>query len=197
MNGAQYENQQSTQPEADQAQSTGYGQAPERNLYPGRGYEAAAPGTTQRKSPITATILSCLPGLGQVYVGYYQQGFINILVVASTIAFLSSNAVRGMEPFFGVFLAFFWIFNMIDANRRAHHYNRAMAGLGGEDVPDDFKLPKGGGSLFGGVALVVIGIIFILDLNFDVSMAWIEDWWPVVLVAFGANLIYKARRKAE
>ncbi len=200
MNGAEYESQQSTQTEAGQEQSPGnqgYGQPPNPNLNPGRAYDQAGQSSGQRKSPILATILSSMPGLGQVYVGYYQQGFINILVVAGTIAALSSGGIRGMEPFLGVFLSFFWIFNMIDANRRAHHYNRAMAGLGGEEVPDGFKLPSAGGSLFGGVALVVIGILFILDLNFDVSMNWIEDWWPLLLVVFGARLIYKARQKAE
>ncbi|MDX2473829.1 MAG: DUF5668 domain-containing protein, partial [Candidatus Krumholzibacteria bacterium] len=113
------------------------------------------------------------------------------------IAALASGAIRGMEPFVGVFLAFFWIFNMIDANRRALHYNQVKAGLGGEEVPDGFKMPTAGGSMFGGVVLVIIGVLFILDLNFDISLSWIKDWWPVLLVAFGGNLIYQARRKAE
>ena len=200
MNGAQYENQQSTQTEANQGQSPGnqgYAPPPNPNLYPGRASDPAGRYSGQRKSPVLATMLSAMPGLGQVYVGYYQQGFINILVVASCIAALNSNISRGLEPFLGVFLAFFWIFNMIDANRRAHHYNRSVEGLGGEEVPDDFKLPRSGGSLFGGVALVVIGLLFILDLNFNVSMAWVENWWPLLVVAFGANLIYKARQKAK
>ena len=149
------------------------------------------------KSPALATWLSCMPGLGQVYVGYYQQGFINIVVVASSITVLASNMINGLEPFMGVFLAFFWIFNMIDANRRAQHYNNVKAGGGGEEVPDGFKLPGTGGSLFGGVVLVVFGVLFILDLNFGISLAWLQDWWPLALVAFGINLIYKARKNAE
>ena len=200
MNGAEYESQQSTQTEAGQEQSPGnqgYGQPPNPNLNPGRAYDPAGRKSGQHKSPALATMLSSMPGLGQVYVGYYQQGFINIMVAASCIAALSSNVSRGLEPFLGVFLAFFWIFNMIDANRRAHHYNRVAEGQGGEEVPDDFKMPSSGGSLFGGVALVVIGLLFILDLNFNVSMNWIEDWWPLILVAFGARLIYKARQKAQ
>ena len=194
MNGAQYENQQENQQQSGQDQgSTGYGQ----RAYPGQSYEQMPRHNRQTKSPVLASILSCMPGVGQVYVGYYQQGFINMLVVASTIAALASGSFHGMEPFFGVFLAFFWIFNMIDANRRAVHYNRVSEGLGGEDVPEDFKLPGVGGSLFAGSALVIIGVLFILDLNFDVSLSWVKDWWPVGLIAFGGNLIYKARQKAE
>ena len=81
-----------------------------------------------------------MPGLGQIYVGYYQQGFINMAVVAITITLLSSGA-RGAEPLFGLFLAFFWLYNMIDANRRAHHYNRVIDGLGGENVPGGIPRP--------------------------------------------------------
>ncbi len=191
MNGAQFENQQEQHPEAPQAP-----QAPQAP-YPGQTYGQDPQRRTARKSPALASILSCMPGLGQVYVGYYQQGFTNILIVAGCIAALASGAIRGMEPFVGVFLAFFWIFNMIDANRRALHYNQVKAGLGGEEVPDGFKMPTSGGSMFGGVVLVIIGVLFIMDLNFDISLSWIKDWWPILLVAFGGNLIYQARRKAE
>jgi hypothetical protein len=189
MNGAQYENTQGY--EQDAAASA----EPPRTPPPYA--PTSAPRPLPRKSPALATILSLMPGLGQVYVGYYKQGFINITVVAATIALLSSGDFSGMEPFFGPFLAFFWIFNMIDANRRAHHVNRAAAGLGGEDVPEDFKLPGLGGSMFGGVLLIVIGTLFILDLNFGVSLAWIKDWWPLILIVFGVRLVVQARRGAE
>jgi hypothetical protein len=142
-----------------------------------------------------ATMLSLMPGLGQIYVGYYQQGFINIAVVAGIITLLASSAIRGAEPFFGVFLAFYWIYQMIDANRRAHHYNQVMAGLGGEKVPEGFEMPTTRGSLLGGGVLIVLGILFILDLNFDVSMEWVENWWPLILVLAGVNLVYKAMKK--
>ncbi len=183
MNGAPYENQQSTQ-------------QPNPAPYPGQPYDQPARRPDLHKSPILAMFLSCMPGLGQVYVGYYQQGFTHIVIAAGTIAMLASSVANGMEPFFGVCLAFFWIFNMIDANRRAHHYNRIADGLGGEEVPEDFKLPGLGGSMFGGLVLVVVGVLIVLDLNFDVSLAWVQDWWPLALIALGGNLIYKARRKA-
>ncbi|MBE0567831.1 MAG: hypothetical protein IH621_17890 [Krumholzibacteria bacterium] len=148
-----------------------------------------------RKSPALATWLSLMPGLGQIYVGYYQQGFIHLAVVATTITILSMGA-RGAEPLFGLFLAFFWLYNMIDANRRAHHYNRVLEGLGGETVPEDFQLPGARGSLPAGVILVVVGVLFLLDLNTDFSLAWLEDWWPLFLIGGGVWLIVKARRQA-
>jgi len=196
MNGAQNEQQQGTYQDAQINQGSGIPPQGQPGAY-GAGYEIKATPNFNRKSPLVAALLSCMPGLGQIYVGYYQQGFINMFVVAGTIAILASPFMRGAEPFFGVFLSFFWIFQMIDANRRAHHYNRVMAGLGGEDVPNGFSMPTTKGSMLGGAVLIIIGILFIMDLNFDVSMQWVENWWPLILVLVGVNLIFKARKKAD
>lgn len=196
MNGAQNDTQQGTYQDAQINQGPGNQQQGQPGAF-GAGYGAQPKPNIRRKSPAMATWLSCMPGLGQIYVGYYQQGFINMFVVAGTIAILSSTFMRGAEPFFGVFLSFFWIFQMIDANRRAHHYNRVMEGLGGEDVPDGFSMPTTKGSMMGGSVLVVLGTLFILDLNFGISMEWIENWWPLILVLVGVNLIYKARKNAD
>lgn len=155
------------------------------------------PAIVNRKSPALATVLSSLPGLGQIYVGYYQQGFINIMIAASIIAILSSTGGNGLEPFFGVFLAFFWLFNMIDANRRAMHFNRVAAGLGGEEIPDGFSIPGTGGSLAGGALLIVVGLLLFLNSKFDMSMEWLEEWWPLALVAGGVWLMVKARQQRD
>jgi hypothetical protein len=145
------------------------------------------------KSQVLATVLSMMPGLGQIYVGYYQQGFIFVLIPASIIALLASGSANGLEPLLGMFIAFFWVFNMIDANRRALHYNRCLDGLGAEGIPEDFKMPGAKGSIPAGIILMALGLLIILDLNFGVSMDWIEDWWPLALVAFGGYLVFKAR----
>jgi hypothetical protein len=196
MNGAQNEQQQGTYQEAQINQEPGVPPQGQPGPY-GAGYGTQAKPNYNRKSPAMATWLSCMPGLGQIYVGYYQQGFINMFVVAGTITALASSFIRGAEPFFGVFLSFFWIFQMVDANRRAHHYNRVMAGLGGEEVPNGFSMPTTKGSMLGGGVLVILGILFIMDLNFDVSMEWVENWWPMILVLVGVYLIFKARKNAD
>ena len=196
MNGAQNEQQQGTYQDAQINQGSGIPPQGQPGAY-GAGYGTKATPNFNRKSPLVATLLSCMPGLGQIYVGYYQQGFTNMFIVAGTIAVLSSSVMRGAEPFFGVFLSFFWIYQMIDANRRAQHYNRVKAGLGGEEVPEGFEMPSAKGSMMGGAILILIGVLFILDLNFDVSMEWVENWWPLILVLVGINLVYKARKKSD
>ena len=147
-----------------------------------------------RRSPALASLLSMMPGLGQVYLGYYQQGFINIMVIAACITALSSNRFDGVEPFIALGMAFYWLYNIVDANRRAHHFNRVAAGLGSEPLPDEFPLPKPRGSLFSGVVLMVIGLLFILDLNFEVPLDWLADWWPLALVLVGARMVWQSRQ---
>lgn len=152
---------------------------------------------SRRKSPALATILSCFPGLGQVYVGYYQTGFFFALAIAVAIATLNTSIGTGLRVLVAISLAFFWIFNMIDANRRAQHYNLVLAGMGGEEIPEGFKSAGGMGSFPVGVILVVVGLLILLDLNFGVSLEWLEDWWPIGLVGFGGWLIFKARQNGE
>lgn len=139
-----------------------------------------------RKSPALAGFLSMLPGLGQAYVGYYTSGFINIAVVGAIISLLSSNNVRGAEPFLGLFLSFFWVFNIIDAVRKAKLYNLFAVGEAESPVPTDSPL-------LGGVALVVIGLLLTLTVTFDVDLVWLEDVWPLFLLALGLYLLWRYR----
>jgi len=169
-------------------------------------------GRTRRntyKSAALATVLSLMPGLGQVYVGYYPQGFLNAIVVAVTMGYYPQGFLNAivvavtitlltinmgpLTPLLAIFLSFFWVYNMIDANRRAHHYNRAIDGLGGETLPEDFELPGLKGSMPLGVVLIVAGGLFFLDRKFGMSMEWLEEWWPLALVIAGIWLVVKAR----
>lgn len=149
---------------------------------------------SRRKSPTLAALLSLVPGLGQVYVGYYQDGFINVLVVGTVISILNIG-LEGFEPMAGFFLFFFWLYNIIDASRRASLYNQALAGLGPFDLPDNLSSPGGKGSLFAGVLLIVFGSLAFANTKFGISMQWIEDWWPLAIIAVGIVLIYNSVMK--
>jgi hypothetical protein len=149
----------------------------------------------RRKSPVLALVLSLMPGVGQIYVGYYGQGFANALIAATIIELLASDRIAGAEPLFGVFLAFFWLYNIIDAWRRAVFYNNALAGIGPATIPDDFTLTKGRGSLAGGVALLVLGVVMLSNTLFGMRLDWLEQWWPAAFLIVGAWLIYPSARR--
>ena len=147
----------------------------------------------RRKKPFLATVLSAVPGLGQVYVGYYKQGFTNAITVALLISFLTLG-ITPLMPLAGIFLGFFWLYNIVDAGRRASLYNQALAGGGDIELPDSFQAPSLGGSLAGGIALIAVGFVLLSNTLFGVSLEWIESWWPVALVGLGGWLVYKARQ---
>ena len=170
---------------------------------------AAVPPTTHgtmprlhRKSPFLAGLLSLLmPGIGQVYVGYYTLGFIHVAVFATTIALLAAGPPFGaLSAALAVFLGFFVIYNIVDACRRATLYNLALEGVGGIELPDMNVFPtKLQGSVRGGVALIAVGVLLLSNTLFGFSLDWLASWWPLGLVGLGAYLVVKAReeRRAE
>jgi hypothetical protein len=143
---------------------------------------------SRRKSPVLAALMSIVPGLGQVYVGYYTQGFINILVVASLITILNRE-IHGLEPLAGVFLPFFWLYNIVDAARKATMYNQALLGIGPGELPDESRGSMGREALVGGSALILMGLILFLHTRFGWSLDWLERWWPIALVLVGGYLV--------
>ena len=149
----------------------------------------------RRKSPFLAGVLSLLPGLGQVYVGYYRLGFINIIVAGSILSVLSSG--EGYVPFLplGVFfLIFFEFYNIIDAGRRATLYNLSLDGIENIALPDALTndpLPIKGSYLLGGT-LLLFGAIALSNTLFGLSLSWLEEFWPVFPMLMGAYLVWQA-----
>jgi hypothetical protein len=148
-------------------------------------------GDPRRKAPLFASFLSIMPGLGQVYVGYYQQGFIHAIVVSTLIALLAAD-IGPLTPLAGLFLAFFWLYNIVDAGRRALLYNEALAGRSGIELPDEFKTPALRGSIPGGIAILAVGGVLLSHTLFRVPLDWLNEWWPVALIAFGIYLVARS-----
>jgi hypothetical protein len=145
----------------------------------------------RRKGPLLASILSAMPGLGQIYVGYYQRGFIHAIVVSLLITLLGTN-LGPLAPLAGVFLAFFWLYNIVDAGRRAMLYNEALAGRTGIELPADFKTPALGGSIPGGLAIAAVGAVLLSNTLFGIPLEWVRDWWPAALIIFGLYLVVRS-----
>jgi len=145
-----------------------------------------------RRSPFIAATLSLMPGLGQVYTGYTRLGFVHAIVVAVVLAFLSGVAHGAVQPLLAVFLTFFWLYGVVDAARRAMLVNQALLGRLHMNLPEALGEPGFRGSLAGGVTLVAVGALLLSNTLFNVSLAWVEDWWPVALIGFGAFLAYRA-----
>ena len=176
-----------TEPEV--APSFAEGQRPRVHVEPRERYVD----DPRRKRALYAGVLALMPGLGHVYVGYYRQGFQNVAVVCLAILMLSSGAFNDVEAPIGLFLGFYWLYNIVDAVRRASLYNQALAGLSNMELPDDVPspMPLRFGSLGGGIFFIVVGLILFSRTMFNWSLEWVGDWWPMGLVALGVWLVYE------
>jgi len=148
-----------------------------------------------RKSQALAGILSgVFPGLGNIYVGFATRGFVQAGVTIFCIVALSTDAAYGVEPLFGVFLGFWWFYGIIDAVRRAGALNLHLAGVQPmNSLPEDLEIPSRGSKGWG-LASIIVGGIFLLNTTTGFSLEWLEDWWPLLLIGFGAWLYWKARK---
>ena len=142
----------------------------------------------RHKSPALAAVLSVFPGLGQLYIGYYVRGFA-IAAVFLMLVMISASNRDPVGPVMAMFAMFFWGFNIIDAGRMAALYNHFTAGADTIQMPQDFRLPKMGGSILGGAVLLAFGGIALSNTAFGYPLDWLEDWWPIFPLALGAYLL--------
>jgi len=149
------------------------------------------------KSPMIAAFLSLVPGLGQVYVGYYGQGFINIIVIGTLISLLAPGPRFHwpLTPLLVFFLVFYWLYNIVDAARRASFYNQALAGMSLTEMPPELRMPGSYGSLVGGMLLILAGVVIASRTIFGYSLEWLQRWWPLAPILFGAYLVFQSLRE--
>lgn len=157
---------------------------------------ATAPAVGFAPSPGLAAVLAAVfPfGIGPVYNRQYWKGLVYMLTFAFLV-FGASNG-RGLEPLFGIGIAFFYFYQIVDSVRTA----RALQL--GQTPPDPLGLNRlfgtteqktnwSAGVPVGAVILIGLGCIFLLN-----NLGWfhfhgLEDWWPMVLIALGVGLFVK------
>ncbi len=156
----------------------------------------AAPPVIFRSGPnpgLAAFLSICFPfGVGQVYNGQYAKGLAHLLVFAGLV-WGTSSAHRGFDVVFGLAIAFFYVYQIVDAVRSAHAIQR------GEPAPDPFGLARtfSAGSVkpsqvpLGAVILIAIGALFLLNTMGWFEFYWINRLWPLILIVIGVWLFIK------
>jgi len=166
----------------------------------GGGGATAKPAATSQpvggSSPEAAFLLGLIPGVGAIYNAEYFKAAVNLLIF-STLVTLANNVGYSGETLFG-FLAFgFYIYMPFEAYYTAKKRKLAKEGINLITPFDQFNEQFGqfhNTELWGGVALVLIGGLFLLD-NFNiVSLREIGKFWPALLILAGFLLIRRFQR---
>jgi uncharacterized membrane protein len=188
-----------THQEPTPQQPPGAGTRPYPPRDPGWQRKPGYPEDPRYKSPALATVLSLIPGLGQVYVGYYRQGFINIIVVGTLISLIAPGprVTWPLTPLLAFLLVFYWLYNLVDAARRASFYNQTLSGIAVTELPQEFRLPEQHGSLAVGVLLILAGLVIASHTIYGYSLQWLARWWPLALILVGAYLVFQAVRERK
>ena len=151
-----------------------------------------------RKSPILAFLLSFFfPfGAGPFYNGEVIKGFIYLVIFAGLVTMQQHGEA---QPFAGIVLGAFYIFQIIESVNVANRINR-RAITGGEVEEDEAVIATEAvtaGSIFWGVLLIALGGILLLG-NFGViGYNTIKDLWPVVVIVIGGKLIFDYLSKKD
>jgi hypothetical protein len=129
-------------------------------------------------------------GVGAVYCGQYAKGLAHLIIFTLLVIGASSGSdVAG--TLFGIGIAFFYVYQIIDAVRSAKAIQM------GQPAPDPFGLAQtfGAGDKLsktqiptGAVVLIIIGIFFLLR-NAGLFEFDIHRIWPIFLIALGGWLL--------
>lgn len=148
------------------------------------------------KSPALAGVLTFFfpMGVGALYNNQIRKAIIFFFVFAGLVTIQTTG--QG-QPFWGLTLAGFIIYQIFDAVQTANIINRRALkkeeeAVEVEELPDFVKT----GSIFWGIILMALGVIFLLA-NFDImDYGTIFKFWPLAVIIIGIKLVvdYASRK---
>lgn len=142
------------------------------------------------KSPVLAAVLSIIfPGAGTLYNGDFLRGIVFIIIFAGLVTLQTRSHV---QPFAGLLLAGFYFFQIFDAVHQARMINLARSSVGAKE---EVVVAEPKGSVFWGILMIALGVIFLLA-NFEIILYEnIFDYWPVIIIVIGLKLILDSFRR--
>jgi len=145
--------------------------------------------------PGLAFALGCIPGVGAIYNGQYAKGLIHAVIWGVLMSIATSNATRDMQPIFVMSIIAWWAYMVFEAYRTAQKLER------GEPVDEYSSLLqlRGGRGRFpmAAVALIVLGVLLLLHTLDLVNFERIVPYWPVLLIAVGAYMLWSRFAASE
>jgi len=147
-------------------------------------------------NPGAAFALGLIPGVGAIYNGEYVKAAVHVLIFGTLISL--QGVTRVGEPLFGLMTFAFYCYMPFEAYYTAKKRKMRAEGIELETPIDRFQQQFGetkDKNLWGGIALVVLGGLFLMG-NFDVlDLERVGRLWPIVLVIVGLWLLKKHQEK--
>jgi hypothetical protein len=151
------------------------------------------PTVRRNSSPLVATLLSFVPGLGAAYNGQTAKALVHFAIFASffQMAILTDGLPIFVFGFFGI-----WLYAAVDAYRTSQLFR---AGLALDAEQDVIARRMYGNPLGWSITLMMLGAIFLLHTLVGIQLP-VRQVLPVLLVILGAYmlldyLLYQRRRK--
>jgi hypothetical protein len=152
--------------------------------------------TVAGTNPGAAFALGLIPGVGAIYNGEFVKAAIHLLIFGTLISL--QNVSRFGEPLLGLMSAGFYFYMPFEAYYTAKKRRLRAEGIELETPIDRMQRQLGASKdkeLWGGIALVVIGGLFLLG-NLDIfDLERVGRFWPALLVVFGVWLLKKHQEK--
>ena len=165
---------------------------PAQAAYPpvGTPVQPARPAGSGPNPAVAGILAGFFPfGVGAVYCSQYAKGLAHLIIFAMLI-FASDHAGR-WDWVFGLGIAFFYVYQIIDAVRTAH------ALQAGQPAPD----PYGLGQSFSlgersesknvpafAIILIGLGVLFLLH-TMNIFEFGLDRFWPLLLIFFGGWML--------
>jgi len=159
---------------------------------------APAPGAP---SPGVAAWLGLIPGVGAMYNGQFAKAFVHVVIFGGLVVAVSN--IDWAEPLFGLLIAFFLLYMIIDAHKtaRAVQLGQPAPDILGVERMFGIQDPQAGhtGSAFntsgnvpmGAVVLIAIGALFLMGNLGLFRLLHFGKLWPVLLIGLGLWLAYR------
>ncbi len=152
------------------------------------GYTYAPVRRPDPKSPIAALLLSILfPGLGQVYNGQVSKALMFFGVWAGCL-----YTMIEVNPLPWAFvMVFTTLFSYVDAWRSAALINARAAGNEALEPEDASESPLWGG------ALLLLGLLLLLNNLEWVRLQDLQRFWPVLLIVAGGVTLWNSLKRQQ
>ena len=165
-----------------------------------RGGAPASPGTvsTGGDNPGAAFALGLIPGVGAIYNAEFFKAAVHIIIFGVLISITDMDTP--LEPLFGLLIMGFYIYMPFEAYYTAKKRQLRAQGIELETPIDRFHEQVEGlehKEFWGGVALVVLGALFLMDNLRVFRMRAVFELWPLLLIAAGAWLVWNHKQEDE